>query len=195
MFKFSQKADIKQLTDSASEYVFRTRIEQRKKAREESSQSDGVKYSLRGGDDYDIERIQSNIQKYRNGNLSALDLIGKIDETANESFVNKLLEHIRLKQVRDSKIYKAANIDRRLFSKIVSDYTYKPAKDTCIALALALNLSLEQANDLLERAGYTLSHSNHRDLIIEYFFKEGFYKLDDINEVLINLNQKPLGRL
>ena len=96
--------------------------------------------------------------------------------------------------MRDSDVYKAANIDRRLFSKIASDRTYKPSKDTCIALALALRLSIDDANDILSRAGYTLSHSSKRDVVIEYFFRERVYDLNDMNEVLYRLGQKPLGR-
>lgn len=94
MFKKSQKTDINQLADSASGYILKIKIEQQKKAEEESKQSGGIKYSLRGGDNYDVDRIQSNIKKYRDGDLTAFDLIDKIDETANESFVNKLLEYI-----------------------------------------------------------------------------------------------------
>ena len=96
--------------------------------------------------------------------------------------------------MRDSEVYKTAQIDRRLFSKIMSNREYKPAKDTVIALALALKLSLEETNDLLSRAGYILSHSNKKDVIIEYFLRERIYKLNDINEVLFNLDQKIIGR-
>lgn len=76
----------------------------------------------------------------------------------------------------------------------MSDRNYKPSKDTAIALTIALELTLKQANDLLSRAGYTLFHSNKRDVIIEYFIREGIHDLSDINEVLYNLDQKIIGR-
>ena len=120
--------------------------------------------------------------------------IEQLDNSIDRSFVDKMLEHINRKQVKDSAVYKAAQVDRRLFSKIVSDRTYKPAKDTCIAFALALQLPLDDANDLLSRAGYTLSHSSKRDVIIEYFIREQVYNLNDINDVLYRLGQKVLGR-
>lgn len=129
--------------------------------------------------------------------LSESSTFSKIDELENSidrSFVDKMLEHINKKQLKDSVVYKAAQVDRRLFSKIVSDRTYKPAKDTCIAFALALQLPLDDANDLLSRAGYTLSHSSKRDVIIEYFIREQIYNLNDINDVLYRLGQKVLGR-
>ena len=81
-----------------------------------------------------------------------------------------------------------------MFSKIISNREYKPSKDTAIAFAIALKLSLDETNDILSRAGYTFSHSNERDIIIEYFFREKIYNLIDINEVLYNLNQKIIGR-
>ena len=96
--------------------------------------------------------------------------------------------------MRDVDVYKAAQVDRRLFSKIVSDREYKPAKDTCVAFALALRLTLGEAEDLLSRAGYTLSHSSKRDVVIEYFFKEHIYDLNDINDILYQLEQKVIGR-
>lgn len=118
-----------------------------------------------------------------------------LEKNVNQSFVDKLIQLIENKGVRDSKIYKAANIDKRLFSKMVSDRQYKPSKDTAIAFALALELSPEDANDLLSRAGYVLSHSNKRDIIIEYFFRERIYNLMDANDILHRLDQKLIGRL
>ena len=61
-------------------------------------------------------------------------------------------------------------------------------------VAFALCLSLNEAKELLERAGYSLSHSNKRDIIIEYFFAERVYKITDINEVLYGLGEKTLGK-
>ena len=117
-----------------------------------------------------------------------------IEGNTDMSFVDKMLEYINIKHLRDSAVYKAAQVDRRLFSKIVSDRTYKPAKDTCIALSLALQLSLSEANDILSRAGYVLSHSSKRDVIIEYFFRERIYNLNEVNEILFRLEQKLIGR-
>ena len=161
----------------------------------------GIKYSLRRtsdssialGDKYDSSEVASLMQKY-NLSTTAPSLLKALENTTNKTFVDTLIIHINKKGMRDSEVYKAAQIDRRLFSKIMSDRQYKPAKDTAIALAIALQLSLDEANDLLSRAGYTFSHSNKKDIIIEYFFRERIYKLDDINQVLFNLDQKIIGR-
>lgn len=117
-----------------------------------------------------------------------------LDTYTDQSFVGKLTALIREKGMKEPDVYRAAQIDRKLFSKIISDQNYKPAKDTCVALSYALKLSLPEAADLLSRAGYTLSHSNKRDVILEYFFSAGQYNLFDINEVLLQLDQRPLGR-
>lgn len=124
------------------------------------------------------------------GTVSKAKALRDIEFYINKSFSHKLLEYIRKKHLRNSDIYNAAWMDRRLFSKIMCDPDYKPAKDTCISLALGLKLSLPEATDLLNRAGYTLSHSSKRDVIIEYFFREKYYDLMDINEILCRFDQK-----
>ena len=125
---------------------------------------------------------------------SDLGLNSQLDACLDLTFVDILIRYINEKGWRDSRVYKAAQIDRRLFSRMMSDRNYKPSKDTALALIIALELSLKQANDLLSRAGYTLSHSNKRDVIIEYFIREGIHNLSDINEVLYRLDQKIIGR-
>ena len=112
----------------------------------------------------------------------------------DESFVEKMLNLIREKNMIETEVYKAAQIDRRLFSKIISNKDYKPSKDTCISLCFGLKLNLDEAEDLLFRAGYTLSHSIKRDLIIEYFFYSKQFDILQINEVLFQFHEKPLGR-
>ncbi len=149
-----------------------------------------TKFSL---DDYDSEAVDAAMRG-EISERSVADLDAVLDRAAKQSFVDRVIEIIRQKGVRDSAVYKAAQIDRRLFSKMMSDRNYKPAKDTAIAIALALQLPLAEVNDLLERAGYTLSHSNKRDIVIEYFIRERMYSLNQINSVLAMLYLKPIGR-
>ena len=150
-----------------------------------------VQYSLR--DKYNSHSIDDAVRSLSSSD-SSMGVLKALENNTNMSFVDKMLEYINVKHMRDSDVYKAAQVDRRLFSKIVSDRTYKPAKDTCVALSFALKLSLTEANDFLSRAGYVLSHSSKRDVVIEYFFREQIYNLNDINEVLFRLNQKTIGR-
>lgn len=118
----------------------------------------------------------------------------ELSKVINSTFVDKLLFYIDQKGMREPEVYKAAQIDRRLFSKIISNKDYRPSKDTALALAFALNLSLVETNDFLERAGYTLSHSIKRDIILEYFICEKIYNLNKINAFLYYANEKIIGR-
>lgn len=192
----------KQLEEQrAAEQKAKEQAAKKGKKEADSPEEPRVQYSLKSQDSdyarnlrldlYDSSKILSSLKGFSNPPTRILETIEK---NTNLSFVDKMLEYIDKKHWRDSKVYKAAQIDRRLYSKIVSDRSYKPAKDTCIAICFALNLPLNEANDMLSRAGYTLSHSSKRDVIIECLFHEKVYEIDAINMVLFDLGQKTLGR-
>jgi O-acetyl-ADP-ribose deacetylase (regulator of RNase III) len=111
----------------------------------------------------------------------------------DESFSQSLLKLIDLKGKTDIEVYKKANLDRKLFSKIRSDKSYMPSKTTALALAIALELSFEETNDLLRCAGFTLSNSQKLDVIVTYFIKHKDYDIYKINTVLFSYDLKTLG--
>ena len=158
--------------------------------------SNGTRYSLqkkKPKDPYNASEVVRMLRNYSDaGNFN--EMIKTLEANINQTFVDRLLFYINEKGVKDSEVYKAAQVDKRLFSKMVSNREYKPSKDTAVALALALELSLNEANDMLSRAGYAFSHSNKRDIIIEFLFREKIYNLIDANDILYRLRQKLIGR-
>lgn len=121
------------------------------------------------------------------------DLPSYIKENQNTTFQNLLFKLIDDRNLKDSDVYNKVNLDRRLFSKIRSDNTYHPSKETVLLLGISLELSEEEMDMLLESASYTLAKNNYFDLILRFCFINHIYNVIDINTYLDEYHCKLLN--
>jgi len=154
-----------------------------------SSSVEGVKYSPRG-ENYDS--VATAIDMVRNS--QSVDEAGlKIKGYLGKSFGEHVMLFISRKHLIPVMVYKSAGIDRKLFSKIITEKNYKPSKDTALSMAIGLELSEDEAEKLLESAGFALSNSSVRDLVFRYCFVEHIYNITEVNYILSELKEKTIG--
>lgn len=167
---------------------FRKRRAQKKKAAEDAQ-------ALQNLDETDVEhidlskmketRIERGMSSTKAINRNIDDLMGQMEET----FSQRLLRMIDERGITDAEAYTKAYVDRRHFSKIRKDVNYAPNKKTVLAFTIALELSLDEAKDLLRSAGFALSRSSKTDIIVAYFLQNKIYDMFEINDVLYAYEQ------
>ena len=142
-----------------------------------------------------ISNIKALIDDYIKDNIEIEVLCSRscsnIDfDDMSLSFNQLLFKYIDDKHLNEVDIYKKAYIDRKLFSKIRSNINYRPKKKTVVQLIFGLKLNIAEANELLNSAGYYLSHSLKSDLIVEWFIINNNYDLDLLFDCLYEYNEK-----
>ena len=144
------------------------------------------------------EDVEENVTDETPPAIGALpDVFGKsLDEVldvAGETFQQRLFKLIDASGMDDVTVYKKANIDRKVFSRIRCKNDYKPKKKTVVAFAVALELDLPTTLDLLSRAEIAFSPSSRFDLIVTYFITNKIYDIYEINAALFKYGQPILG--
>lgn len=114
------------------------------------------------------------------------------EQTESETFSEMLMRLVKESGKKPSEIYKRADLDRQIFSRIKLNKDYQPSKDTAIAFAFALKLDLPTTKKLLETAGFALSNASKRDVIISCFIDSEIFSLRKLNENLYDYGQAVL---
>ncbi len=136
-------------------------------------------------DEFDVSTMEkTKIQKGMSLTMSVNRNIENLINQMEETFSQRLLRMIDERGMTDSEAYTKAYVDRRHFSKIRKDLNYTPNKKTVLAFTIALELSLDEAKDLLGSAGFALSRSSKTDIIVAYFLQNKIYDMFEINDVL-----------
>ena len=136
-----------------------------------------------------VECDKVAFKTYKSEKRSLKDLVLEVEST----FAETLFKYIDDKGLTDPEVYKRANLDRKLFSKIRKNKNYKPSKNTALALAIALELNLDETKDFIGKAGYALTHSSKMDIIVEFFIKQNNYDIFELNDVLFYYEEPLLG--
>ncbi len=177
--------------------AFRENRANQKRTKKNISIEEDVSNTIRSEDDLGTKDISFDVASMEKRKITASmsstisinrnieDLMSQMEET----FSQRLLRMIDERNLKDSEVYIKANVDRRHFSKIRKDVNYTPNKKTVLAFTIALELSLDEAKDLLASAGYALSRSSKMDIIVAYFLQNKIYDMFEINDVLYAYDQ------
>lgn len=171
---------------------FRKKRTEQKVLREEAQYTNSKPEEI--PEEFDISTMQKT--KIKKGMSSTISVNRNIDNLMNqleETFSQRLLRMIDERGMTDSEAYTKAYVDRRHFSKIRKDVNYVPNKKTVLAFMIALELSLDEAKDLLGSAGFALSRSSKTDIIVAYFLQNKIYDMFEINDVLDAYGQPVFG--
>lgn len=127
---------------------------------------------------------------------SVQKIIKPIDERLakfKKTFCDYLLDYIAECGMSEVDVYKKARLDRRIFAKIRNAENYMPSKHTVLAIAIALELNIDETQELLHKGGFALSPADKKDVVMSYFFENQIYDLFTINEVLDHYGYKPFN--
>ncbi len=118
-----------------------------------------------------------------------LDLdLSEMLKNKSETF-SCMLDRLRDEQgLSGPDLYKKAWVNKTVYSKIMNNINYQPAKITAVAFGLALELPWERFTELVGSAGYAMTRTSKFDIVIEYLVKQKKYNVEEVNAVLYELD-------
>lgn len=143
--------------------------------------------SMRAASALPVIGAAASARSLRKGSLTSATknaLLQGIQQMLRPGFRTLLFDLAKKKGIPNVELYRRSDITKAHFSKIKNDDDYHPSKETVLALAIGLKLTLDETKRLLERAGYTLTDSSKTDLIVQYFIERQRYDVDEVNEAL-----------
>ena len=135
---------------------------------------------------YEAQQTEFDIKEPTPNYASINDFIKEADDILQDNIRNLILS----KQLDEVEVYKKADVDRKLFSKIRTQPDYHPNKNTLLKLCLAMNLNTAETENLLKSAGYSLSKSLRSDLILRYCFGHKIFDVITVNQILDHYGEK-----
>ena len=135
---------------------------------------------------YEAQQTEFDIKEPTPNYASINDFIKEADDILQDNIRNLILS----KQLDEVEVYKKADVDRKLFSKIRTQPDYHPNKNTLLKLCLAMNLNTDETENLLKSAGYSLSKSLRSDLILRYCFGHKIFDVTIVNQILDHYGEK-----
>ena len=145
---------------------------------------------------YDIIENDTYLTVAEDSEIYESDIIKKIKNTnLTDTFQELLFKFIDESGLKDSEVYNKAYIDRRLFSKIRSDKNYHPSFGTVTLLALALKLSTEEFEQLLNSASYSLPTNTYSGITLKYCFDNKLYDVYEVNNLIYTLTGREIKEL
>jgi hypothetical protein len=119
---------------------------------------------------YEINRLELALTKSKN-----TESLG--------TYLKSLATEKGITSVNDGTFGEAV-ITKSYWSRLINDYFNVHDKNKLLRISIFLKLSLKETLTLLNKAGFTLSEDNIRDIIITFFINEQKYDLSDLEEIL-----------
>ena len=110
-----------------------------------------------------------------------------------KTFSSEVIRRLKESGIRPADFYKAAELDKRVYSSMKRNYCYTPSRTTAIKCCFALRLSYRDAEQLLQLAGYSLSPGLSKDLAIRFCLENGIYNIANVNYMLEALGETTLS--